>query len=254
MSLEGLIERAQALLIQSRRAIALTGAGISTPSGIPDFRSPKSGLWDNHDPMEIASIYAFKRRPQDFYGWLHPVAKMTLTAQANPAHLALAQIELHGPLEGVITQNVDMLHDKAGSKVIYEVHGHLRQVTCLRCHSVFPSETIMAEFIETGEVPYCDGCGGVLKPNVILLGEQLPFHVLQEVKRAIRTCDLMLVAGSSLTVVPAGDLPHMAVQSGARLIIVNNEPTHVDRLADVVIHADVVDVLPRLAEPFVKNE
>jgi len=230
--------------------VALTGAGISTPSGIPDFRSPGSGLWSKFDPFEVASIYAFKRRPQDFYDWIHPIAKKTFEAEPNVAHLALAQMESNGSLKGVITQNVDMLHTRAGSKSVYEVHGHLREMTCLVCYEVYPSGPLLESFIESGEMPVCDKCQGVLKPNVILIGEQLPIRVMNEVNRMTRACDLMLVVGSSLEMAPVGDLPVVAVHSGARLIIINNEPTGIDHLANVVIHADVVDVLPRMVAPF----
>lgn len=243
------IAEAQALLQKSRHAVALTGAGISTPSGIPDFRSPQSGLWEQADPLQVASIFAFRQRPQDFYDWIHPLTKMTLAAEPNAAHVALAQLEQYGPVEAVITQNIDMLHTRAGSERVLEVHGHMRELTCLRCYEIVPSEAILEEFIETGETPRCT-CGGVLKPNVILFGEQLPVRTMNQSKKQAQLCDLMLVAGSSLEVAPAGDLPVMAYETGARLIIVNYDETHVDRLADVVIHADVVDVLPRLAAPF----
>ena len=246
---ELLIEQAQQMVREARHAVALTGAGISTPSGIPDFRSPNSGLWNEVDPFEVASIYGFRRRPQDFYDWIHPLARLTMEARPNPAHEALAYLETHGPLQSVITQNIDMLHHKAGSRVVHELHGHLREMTCLRCYAVSPAAEILAAFIVSGEVPHCS-CGGVLKPNVILFGEQLPVSVLNEARRQAKACDLMLVAGSSLEVAPAGDLPLLAKECGARLIIVNYDRTFVDEAADVVIHADVVDVLPRLAAVF----
>lgn len=244
-----LVQQAQRLLANARHVVALTGAGISTPSGIPDFRSPSSGLWEQVDPMHVASLFAFRQRPQDFYDWIHPVARKTLAARPNAAHKALAQLEEFGPLQAVITQNIDMLHSKAGSQKIIEIHGHLRELTCLRCYGIVPAEPVLQQFLESGETPRC-ACGGVLKPNVILFGEQLPVRALSESKRQARRCDLMLVAGSSLEVAPAGDLPVLARDAGARLIIVNYEQTHADPLADVVIHADVVEILPQLAEPF----
>jgi NAD-dependent deacetylase len=246
---ELLIETAQRMLRGARHVVALTGAGISTPSGIPDFRSPNSGLWSQVDPFEVASIYGFRRRPQEFYDWIHPLARLTMEARPNPAHEALAYLEAHGPLQSVITQNIDMLHHKAGSQVVHELHGHLREMTCLRCYEVSPAAEIWEAFIANGEVPHCR-CGGVLKPNVILFGEQLPVSVLNEAKRQARVCDVMVVAGSSLEVAPAGDLPLLAKECGARLIIVNYDRTFVDEAADVVIHADVVDVLPKLAAVF----
>jgi NAD-dependent deacetylase len=247
MTFDGQNQRALELFAGSRHAIALTGAGLSTSSGIPDFRSPGSGLWKDVNPFEVASIHAFKQRPQDFYDWIHPLAKLVVEAEPNAAHFALAQLESRGFLKGIITQNIDMLHERAGSKSVHEVHGHLRAVTCVRCFTVYPAAPFLDNFIDTSDVPYCEDCGGVLKPNVILIGEQLPVRVMNQATKQVRDCDLMLIAGSSLEMAPAGDLPLLAVESGARLIIVNFTPTHLDHLADVVIHGDVVDVLPRLA-------
>jgi NAD-dependent deacetylase len=253
MALEDQIALAGELLAKSRRTVALTGAGISTPSGIPDFRSPSSGLWNSVDPVSVASVYAFRRRPQDFYDWIHPIARQTLEAEPNGAHLALAQLEEYGPLQAVITQNVDMLHGKAGSRNVYEVHGHLRELTCLRCYSVYSSDSFMQTFMNTGEMPCCEKCGGVLKPNVILFGEQLPVRVFNEARKQVQASDLLLVVGSSLETAPVADLPMLAYKNGARLIIVNHESTHVDHLADVVIDADVVDVLSELVGPFLSK-
>lgn len=244
------IELARALLSEATHAVALTGAGISTPSGIPDFRSPDSGLWENADPFEVASIYSFRHRPQDFYDWIHPLTKLTLDAAPNPAHTALAELEQSGRIQCVITQNVDALHRKAGSSNVFEVHGHLQEMTCLRCYAVYPSAGHLESFVATGKIPYCESCCGILKPNVILIGEQLPVRVLSEAKRQAKECDLMIVIGSSLEMAPAGDLPAMAVNTGAKLLIINLEPTHLDHLAEAVIIGDAVDILPRLASAF----
>jgi NAD-dependent deacetylase len=254
MELASKIEKAIELLARSRRAVALTGAGISTPSGIPDFRSAGSGLWSDVDPMEVASIYSFRRQPQAFYDWLHPFAKLTIAAEVNPAHVALAQLEECGRLLGVITQNVDMLHSKAGSKSVFELHGHMREMTCLSCYATVASDPFIEAFINHGDMPYCECCGGVLKPNLILYGEQLPMDVMIQAERLITTCDVMIVVGTSLLISPACDLPFTASKAGSRLIVVNYEPTPVDYLADVVIRANVVDVLPRLVAPFINSE
>lgn len=250
MSYEAKIEEAVALLAQSKHAVALTGAGISTPSGIPDFRSPDSGFWEKVDPFQVASIYGFSRRPQDFYDWIHPLTKLTRAARPNAAHLALAELEKKGPLQSIITQNIDMLHSKAGSETVYEIHGHMREMTCMRCYHVFEAGPFIDLFLESRVVPLCTHCQGVLKPNVILFGEQLPVRVLERAKQQTRTCDVMIVVGSSLVVAPVCDLPLEAVRNGARLIIVNFEETYADQYADVVIHADVVEVLPQLATAF----
>ncbi len=240
------LSRAAQLLREAHYVIALTGAGISTPSGVPDFRSPGSGLWERVDPMEVASIYSFRREPQRFYDWIRPLAGLMTLAQPNPAHRALADLEARGHLMAVITQNIDGLHQAAGSKHVIEVHGSLRQATCLQCYRRIPARPVIEQFIRDGEVPHCPACGGVLKPDIILFGEQLPVQALYQARQEAYRCDLMLIAGSSLEVAPAGDLPLLAHSNGARLILVNLEPTLLDPLADAVFHADVADILPRL--------
>lgn len=244
---DSLIEEAQALVREASYIVALTGAGISTPSGIPDFRSADSGLWEQVDPIAVASIYAFRQRPQAFYDWIYPLAQQILQARPNAAHEALAQMEARGPLKSIITQNIDLLHARAGSNAIYEVHGHMREAICLTCHELYSGESTLQEFLDTGVAPACPSCDGVLKPNVILFGEVLPVDILNQAQEQAQRCDLMIVAGSSLEVMPAGDLPVLAKQTGARLIFINLSETHLDYLADIVIPADVVDVLPKLA-------
>lgn len=251
IDLEPLFAQAGDLLCKARYAVALTGAGISTPSGIPDFRSPTSGLWDQYDPMEVASIYSFRREPEKFYAWMRPLAQCIASARPNPAHLALSCLEKHGPLKCIITQNIDMLHTKAGSRLVYEVHGHTRFATCLGCHQQADGEQTLKAFLETGVVPRCQACGGVLKPDVILFGEQLPWQIFAAAEAAVAQCDLLLVAGSSLEVAPVGDLPLLAKQVGARLIFINLGETYYDHLADVIIRRDVAQALPRLAQPFI---
>jgi NAD-dependent deacetylase len=248
---DSLIAQAIEILRQSNHTVALTGAGISTPSGIPDFRSQDSGLWSQYDPMEVATVTGFKQNPQDFYAWLRPLLDTILAAQPNAAHQALTQLEKHGPLKAIVTQNFDLLHGKAGSQTVYEVHGHLREATCLRCYNIYQTDAVLSDYLATNNVPHCPACGGVLKPNVILFGELLPVTVLNRSRLQARMCDVMLAVGSSLEVAPAGDLPLLAKQSGARLIIVTLSETRLDYLADVVIHADVADVLPQLAAPFI---
>lgn len=241
------IEKAADLVAEARYAVALTGAGLSTPSGIPDFRSPSSGLWEKFNPMVVASIFAFRLQPQAFYNWLHPMADLFLNAQSNPAHLALADLESMGLLKAVITQNVDSLHQKAGSTKVYELHGHLREATCIRCRKIVPARSLIEKFIANAQVPGCE-CGGVMKPNVVLFGEQLPLDVLMAAQREAEACDLMLVAGSYLEVAPASGIPLLAKRRGARIIIVNYQPTYLDPSADVVIHEDVATVLPKIVE------
>jgi NAD-dependent deacetylase len=247
MTLVQQIEKAADLVAGARYAVALTGAGISTPSGIPDFRSPGSGLWEKVNPMVVASIFAFRLQPQAFYNWLHPMADLFLNAQPNPAHRALADLENMGLLKAVITQNVDNLHQKAGSTKVYELHGHLREATCIRCHKIVPARSLIEKFIADAQVPRCE-CGGVMKPKVVLFGEQLPLDVLMAAQREAEACDLMLVAGSYLEVAPASGIPLLAKRRGARIITINYQLTYLEPSADVVIHEDVAVVLPKIVE------
>lgn len=174
MKMNPQIQHATELIQQARHIVAMTGAGISTLSGIPDFRSPNSGLWNSADPLEVASIHAFRRNPQLFYNWIHPVSQLFLDAKPNAAHQALVKLERSGKLKAVITQNIDDLHTKAGSQTVFELHGHLRELTCVQCYRVTAAELVLEKFVADGQVPHCAHCGGVLKPNVILFGEQLP--------------------------------------------------------------------------------
>jgi NAD-dependent deacetylase len=242
------IHEAAELIKQSNDTVAFTGAGISTPSGIPDFRSPTCGLWEKADPLSVASIYGFRQNPADFYAWIYPLAKLILNAQPNAAHHAIAQLEQHGILKAVITQNIDLLHSRAGSRTVFELHGHLREATCTHCFAVYPAEPIVRRFLEDRQVPRCPKCRGVLKPNVILFGEQLPIQQLLAAQDAARKADLMLIVGSSLEVAPASDLPLLVTKHGGKLIIINLEPTHLDNLANVVIHADAATVLPDIIQ------
>ena len=247
MSFEQEIRRAAKLILGFKYVVALTGAGISTPSGIPDFRSPNSGLWSKVDPMAVASLYSFRRRPQAFYELARPLAKALLEAQPNPAHRALADLEEMGLLKAVVTQNIDDLHRKAGSKRVLEIHGTMREAACLKCHRVIPTQGLIERFIETGEIPMCQ-CGGMLKPNIVLFGERLPKRVLLEAWGEAERCDLMLVVGSSLEMAPASEIPLVARRYGAKVVIVNYQETYLDDLADVVIREDVAEVLPRIVE------
>ncbi len=245
-----MMAEALALLQRATHAVALTGAGVSTPSGIPDFRSPDAGVWQQVDPFEVASIFAFRQRPQAFYDWIRPLARKMLAASPNPAHEALALLEAHGPLKAIITQNIDLLHSRAGSRTVHEVHGHIREMTCIRCYGILDAAPFIDAVVASAVVPVCPACGGVLKPNVILFGEQLPVRVINRARQAARVCDLMLIAGTSLEVAPAGDLPLLARETGSHLIIVNRSPTFLDDWADVVIRGEVEAVLPELAAPF----
>ncbi|MFN2289758.1 MAG: NAD-dependent protein deacylase [Anaerolineae bacterium] len=253
MTREDKLEQAAELIRRARHMIAFTGAGHSTASGIPDFRSPGSGLWEKANPMLVASIWAFRLNPKGFYDWIRPLAQTMLSAPPNPAHNALAALEELGILKTIVTQNIDNLHQRAGSRRVLELHGHMRDATCIHCYKEVAIDPAFEQMILDGKVPHCK-CGGVLKPNVILFGEQLPVRVFNKAMEEARRADLILVAGSSLEVTPAADIPFLAVESGARAIIVNLQPTCFDERADVVIHGDVTDVLPRLVEAVVPME
>jgi NAD-dependent deacetylase len=245
-----LIHKTQDLLRQARHPIALTGAGISTPSGIPDFRTPTSGLWSHHDPYEVASLHGFQNHPERFYEWIHPLANQILQAQPNPAHLALAHLERAGRLRALITQNIDMLHTKAGTRRLFELHGHLREAECLICGMVYTAEGRLLQFLETGAPPICYDCGAILKPRVTLFGESLPWRELIYAQHEAQQCDLLLIAGSSLEVAPANDIPLIAHNHGAKIVILNYTPTHLDHLATVILRGDIAELLPEVVAPF----
>ena len=241
------LKTAAELIKNASNIVVLTGAGISTPSGIPDFRSPGSGLWNQVNSMEVASIINFRQYPEHFYEWVRPLAVKILDAKPNPAHLALAKLEAAGKLNSIITQNIDGLHQAANNRRVLEVHGHLREMTCIRCYSIKKSGPILDEFLANGSVPRCE-CGGVLKPNVILFGEQPPVKTLHSAKTAAAEADLMIVVGSSLEVMPVADMPQQAVNRGSKLIIINYQKTYMDSQADVVIHHNVTEVLPKIVD------
>lgn len=245
------IHRAVELLRACSRGVVLTGAGISTPSGIPDFRSPGSGLWTRYDPLEVASLSAFRCHPDQFFAWFRPMAQQIAQALPNPAHFALAALEISGYLHTVITQNIDGLHQRAGAKNVLEVHGSLRSLTCTHCFLKYDAQDYLEPYLETGDVPHCSQCHHVLKPDVILFEEQLPSQTWLKAQQACRRSDLVMVAGSSLEVVPVAGLPLEAVNNGAALILINQTPTYLDKRADVILRHNVADVLPRISEALV---
>jgi NAD-dependent deacetylase len=239
------IARAAGILREARRVVALTGAGISRPSGIPDFRST-GGLWTRDDPLAVASLSGFRADPRRFYSWIRPLIDMIEVALPNPAHLALAQLEREGRLTALITQNIDGLHQRAGSREIYELHGHIRNATCLDCGHQAPGRPLI-EQVRHGKIPRCV-CGGLFKPDVVLFDEVLPRGLFWLAQRAIEQCDAVLVAGTALEVAPVCELPLAGVRKGARLIIVNQSETYLDDRADVVLHEDVAEALPAIVD------
>ena len=246
--LQTAIDFAADLFRDAKRVVALTGAGLSTPSGIPDFRSEGTGLWSRDEPLEVASLSTFRTAPERLYKWFRPLASQIFNAEPNPAHTALAELEKHGHLHTVVTQNIDALHQKAGSQHVVEMHGTMQTLTCTQCYQQVNSKDCLQTFVEQGEIPRCSKCGAVLKPDVILFGEQLPQSAWLEAQREARQCDLMLVAGSSLEVLPVAGLPMQALDRGAHLIIINNTPTYLNMRADVVILENVAKIIPAIVE------
>ena len=247
-SVQAGIEFSAELFRKAKRAVVLSGAGISTPSGIPDFRSEGSGLWSRDEPLEVASLSTFRTHPEKSYEWFRPLARQIFEATPNAAHWALAELEKAGYVHSVLTQNIDMLHQKAGTTYVVELHGTLRTLSCTQCFQQVDSLPYLQPFIEQGTLPRCPHCGALLKPDVILFGEQLPQRAWFEAQRESRACDLMLVAGSSLEVMPVAGLPMQALDRGAHLVIINNSPTYLNVRADAVIQENVSDIIPAIAE------
>jgi NAD-dependent deacetylase len=232
------------LLRESRRTVALTGAGISVPSGIPDFRSPGTGLWENVDPMEVAHLDVFLNDPGRFWSYYRPRFGMLADKQPNPAHRALAELEERGMLDAVITQNIDTLHRKAGSKRVVEVHGTIETSSCWDCRTTYPLDHVAALFDADG-VARCE-CGGPVKPDVVLFGEMLPEQAIGEAHELCERADLLLCVGTSLEVYPVAGLPNVTRAGGGSVAIVTQGPTPYDDTAVVRLHGDVVEELDAL--------
>ena len=236
---DGAASRLADLITESRSTVALTGAGISVPSGIPDFRTPGTGLWENVDPMEVAHIDAFRSDPERFWSFYRPRFEMLGDKQPNAAHWALAELESAGLLDAVVTQNVDRLHRVAGSKKLIEVHGSIDSSSCTECRETFPLERVDTLF--TNGVAHCSTCDGLVKPDVVLFGELLPEAAMLEAQSLAENCDLMLCVGSSLEVYPVAGLPQIALAAGAKLAIVTQGPTPYDGDAEIKLDGDVVE-------------
>ena len=233
-------------LRRSKFAVAFTGAGISTESGIPDFRSPGTGLWHKYDP-EIFTLRYFLEHPEEFYEVALERFLPILDAEPNPSHRLLAELERRGMIKAVITQNIDGLHQKAGSENVVELHGHLRSASCVTCGARVPMPELLRR-VEAGSMPpRCHECGGLLKPDVVLFGERLPMEALQKAQALAVECDLMLVVGSSLVVYPAAEIPRIAHAHGAKVAIVNRDPTDLDHMADILCHCELRDFTSALA-------
>ncbi len=232
-------QRLAELIRESSCTVALTGAGISVPSGIPDFRTPGEGLWEKVDPMEVAHIDAFRRDPAKFWSFYRPRFQMLGDKEPNPAHRALAELENRGLLEAVITQNIDTLHHKAGSKRVVEVHGSIRTSSCQSCGAEFPLADVEGLFAEDGAAR-CAGCDGPVKPDVVLFGELLPERAMAVAEELAARADLMLCVGSSLEVYPVAGLPSLTLGRGGRIAVITKGPTPFDQDATVRMDGDIV--------------
>jgi len=249
-ALENLIEEVADLIAGSQRVVVFTGAGVSTESGIPDFRSP-GGIWSRYDPEDF-TYQKFVSDPESRKKHWQSIGQGSLTegAQPNPAHLAIAELERIGKLQCVITQNVDNLHQKAGNSPdkVFELHGNMRWVRCLDCDKRYPMEDIRRRIGMGVEVPDCDACHGILKPDGVFFGEALPERELTRAIYNSKNCDLFIVIGSTLVVTPAAYMPSYALAAGAKLIIINLSETPLDDAATVLIPAKAGEVMPKVVQ------
>ena len=235
-----------AALIHDRQpCVVLTGAGVRTESGIPDFRSP-TGLWAKFDPLEYGSIEAFRADPLKVWSFYKPRVAMLTEAEPNAAHLALAELERRGFVEAVVTQNIDLLHGRAGSKEVVEVHGSIRTATCPGCGERYPLEQVL-ELLDDADAPACPACGAILKPDVVFFGELLPPEAIERAYELSRRTRLLLVVGSALEVYPIAGLPEETLAAGGALAIVNHGRTPYDGRAVLRVGGSAGEILPAVA-------
>ena len=232
------------LLEETEGAVAFTGAGISTESGIPDYRSPGTGMWERMD-QSVVSLSGFSRNPANYYLYAMESYPVRAAAEPNAAHYALARLEKKGWLKGVITQNVDGLHTKAGSENVFELHGSLRRVVCLECGGYYPMEDVMSRVFEGENPPLCSRCGGILKPDAVFFGEALPEEPWEKSIDLVSNSEVFIVMGSSLLVAPASGLPRLALSKGVVLVIINLMETPFDDEADIVIREKIGEFFKR---------
>lgn len=237
-----------AWLQDSTAAVAFTGAGISTESGIPDFRSP-GGVWATSQPVMFDDFLASAAARREYWRQKSIAHRDFANAQPNLGHQVLAGWEQAGRLRTIITQNIDGLHQIAGSRSVWELHGTARAVVCLECSQRYPDvESLVKAFLETETPPACPACGGIMKHATVSFGQSLPVDVLAAATEASRGADLFFAIGSSLVVQPAASLPALAKDQGARLVIINRDPTPLDELADAVVRASIGETLAGIAD------
>ena len=247
-SLEDKIEKLSQLIIDSNNIVILTGAGMSTESGIPDFRSPDTGLWNKVDPEKYATIHSYVANPGRNLKMMLELGTKIFRAKPNKGHKSLTKLQKMGKLIGVLTKNVDGLHQKARTQNVVELHGTVNEAKCMRCKRVFPITEMINQVMKGMYSPSCELCGGLLKPNAIFFGEVLSSETLMLAEKMIIDCDLFIVLGSSLLVYPAAFYPRKALAAGAKILIINIQKTDMDTQAEVVIHEKIGDVLPKITE------
>jgi NAD-dependent deacetylase len=245
------IDAVAGMVVAAKRLVVFSGAGVSTESGVSDFRSP-GGVWDRFDPDELnyQTFMASETGRERYWQFQRELWPEMVKAQPNPGHHAITEFYNMGKLDCVITQNIDYLHQRAGvpEDRVIELHGTMKWVLCLECGRKYPREEIQARLDDGTRVPRCDSCGGIMKPATISFGQAMPERETQQAMAKAAACDLLLSVGSSLVVYPAAQMPLIAKNSGARLVIVNLTPTPHDRHADIVINAKTGPVLSAIAE------
>jgi len=240
-----LLDTAAALLKKSNKAAAFTGAGISVASGIPDFRSP-GGLWSKYDPFEVASAHALENNPHRVWEFMLETVDMLGRSQPNPAHQALAELERNNRLSGVITQNIDNLHQRAGSSLVIEYHGNFQRFYCHSCGVERPEQEVLDQSSQAIPV-WCPMCGGLIRPDVVFFGEAIPARAHQQSMELLKAADVLIIAGTSGEVAPANVLPRQVKLNGGKIIEINLGRTYYADISDVRFDAPVEQVLPQLA-------
>jgi len=243
-SVEQVIAGLKTLVDEADRIVVFTGAGISAESGIATYRGV-DGLWTKYDWRKYASIEYFRKDPSYYWNFFRDVRHdMMAEAQPSASHKAVAELEKQGRVSAVITQNIDGLHIKAGSEHVLELHGNTTRFYCCDCRAQYSMDEVKKILDEECPV-HCKKCNGIVRPDVVLFGEMLPTNVIDEAQREAKICDLLIVIGSSLVVYPAANLPYEAKLSGAKLVIINIDPTPLDSVADLVIHNPAGEVFPQ---------
>ncbi|MBD3197118.1 MAG: NAD-dependent protein deacylase [Candidatus Lokiarchaeota archaeon] len=251
--LEGKIERFADLIIQSKNIVVLSGAGMSTESGIPDFRSPGTGLWTKVNPSEFASIHSYVSDTGKNIKFMLELGMSIFKAKPHAGHKALTKLQKMGKLNGVLTQNIDGLHQKAHTKNVEELHGTANEAVCMRCNEIFPITVLVNQVVKGDSQPSCPKCSGLLKPNAVFFGEPLDSDTLERADDMIKDCDLLIVLGSSLLVYPVAFYPRKLITNGAKIAIINIQETEIDGSAEVIIHKKIGEVFPRILERVVEK-